>query len=182
MSKIGKQPIVVPEGVEVTVADRNVTIKGKGGSLSLPIISHTNILKEEKKVTVTHEGSHKQARANWGTMASLVRGAVKGVTDGYMRKLEIEGVGYRAQMDGETLVLSVGLTNPVRFAVPKGIKVIVEKNVITVSGIDKQLVGEIAARIRKVKKPEPYKGKGIHYQGEVIRRKEGKKVAGTGTA
>ena len=182
MSKIGKKPIALPEGVEVTVADRSVKIAGKGGTLSVPVLSHTGVATKDRNVIVTHEGNHSQARANWGTMASLLRNAVKGVHEGYTKKLEIEGVGFRAQMDGATLVLSVGFTHPVKFSVPEGIKVTVEKNVITVSGFDKQLVGEVAARIRKVKKPEPYKGKGIRYQGEVIRRKEGKKVAGTGTA
>ncbi|OGY64679.1 MAG: 50S ribosomal protein L6, partial [Candidatus Harrisonbacteria bacterium RIFCSPHIGHO2_02_FULL_40_20] len=126
---------------------------------------------------------HKQARANWGTMTSLFKNALQGATEGFFKILEIEGVGYRASMEGNTLILSVGFTRPVKYTAPENIKIIVDKNGIKISGIDRQLVGQVAAQIRKIKKPEPYKGKGIHYQGEVIRRKAGKKVAGaTATA
>ena len=182
MSKIGKKPIVLPEGVEVSAAPRVLSLKGKQGTLTVAILPYTHVRVEGNQVQVTTEAAHKQARANWGTMAALLKNAIQGVSKGFEKKLSVEGIGFRAQIEGTNIVLNVGFTHPVKYALPQGVKAGVEKNIITISGIDKQLVGEVAAQIRKVKKPEPYKGKGIRYVGEVVRRKAGKKVAGTGTA
>ncbi len=182
MSKIGKKPILLPEGVAATAAGATLTVTGKNGAIAVPVLPFTNVAVNDGAVQVTATASGKQGRANWGTMAALVRNAIAGVSQGFTKKLEIEGIGFRAQMEGNTLVLSVGFTHPVKFTPPANVKIAVEKSAITVSGIDKQLVGETAARIRKIKKPEPYKGKGIRYAGEAIRRKAGKKVAGTGTS
>ncbi|MEE8131687.1 MAG: 50S ribosomal protein L6, partial [Candidatus Paceibacterota bacterium] len=136
---------------------------------------------KDNQIFFTPQNTSKQARANWGTVRSLVQNAVLGVSEGFTKVLEIEGVGYRAETQGNDLVLNVDLSHPIKISPPEGIKISTEKNTIKVFGIDKALVGGIAAKIRSVKKPEPYKGKGIRYQGEVIRRKAGKKVAGTTT-
>lgn len=180
MSKIGKQPIKIPEGVEVKINDREMEIKGKLGTLKLDVLEFINTSITDGTIVFTATGSHKQARANWGTMRALCANAIKGVKDGFMKILEIEGIGFRATMEGKTLVLTVGFTHPVKYVPPEGITIAVEKGLIKVTGSDKASVGEVAANIRKIKKPEPYKGTGIRYQGEVIRRKAGKKVAGAG--
>lgn len=183
MSKIGKKPITIPDGVEVALRDGVFEVKGKQGAISVKLLEYVSAEIKDKTIRLTIGANHKQARANWGTMGSLLQNAVKGVSEGFTRALEIEGIGYSASLEGANLVLKVGFTHPVKFMPPEGIKVTVEKGVIKVFGVNKALVGETAAQIRKVRKPEPYKGKGIRYQGEVIRRKEGKKVAGaTGTA
>lgn len=180
MSKIGKQPIMIPEGVHVTMASDAVTVAGKLGTLRVPILPHTEIEFMAGKLSVSRVGQIKQAAANWGTMRAHLANAVAGVTEGFAKVLEIEGIGFRAALDGRNLVLSLGLAHPVAFSVPEGVTALVEKNtMVTFRGISKELVGQTAARLRALKKPEPYKGKGIHYQGEVIRRKAGKKVAGT---
>lgn len=177
MSKIGKKPIIIPEGVEVKIDDGILKIKGKRGELSLLILPFIKIDLNEQAISLSAEGDFKQARANWGTMRALANNAVIGVSDGFSKALEIGGVGYRASLEGNNLVLNIGFTNPVKIIPPEGIIISVEKNVIKVSGNDKALVGKTAAEIRAKKKPEPYKGKGIKYQGEIIRRKEGKKAA-----
>jgi large subunit ribosomal protein L6 len=185
MSKIGKKPVLIPAGVEVNLNDDKVEVKGKGGVVNLPFLSYLkgNFTKKENEgseLVFSITNNSKQARANWGTMASLVRGAVEGVTNGFSKNLEIEGIGFKASMSGSKLILNVGFTHPIELESPSGIKIAVEKNIIKVSGIDKALVGQVAANIRKVKKPEPYQGKGIRYQGEVVRRKAGKKAATAG--
>ncbi len=186
MSKIGKKPVAITGGVEVKIVDKKMEFKGKEGSLTLPILPYIKAeIKsgaEGSELVFSKENDLKQARANWGTMASLAKNAVQGVSQGFSKILEIEGIGFKAAMQGNTLVLNVGFTHPIKMEVPAGIKILVEKNTIKISGFDKALVGETAANIRKVKKPEPYKGKGIRYQGEVVRRKAGKKVAGTTAA
>lgn len=182
MSKIGKKPITIPEGVTVTEAKGVLTVKGKSGEIALRVLPHTQVAMEGNSARITATGAHKQARANWGTMAALLKNAIEGVHKGFSKKLSIEGIGFRVQLDGKKLVLYVGYTHSVPYTLPDGITATVEKNIITISGIDKQLVGEAAAQIRKIKKPEPYKGKGIRYIDEVVRRKAGKKVAGTTTA
>lgn len=181
MSKIGKKPIVVPEGVKVAIDGQFFLASGKQGELKVPLLDYVKVELGADGVSITPSAHHKQARANWGTMASLIRNAIAGAGTGFTKSLEIEGIGFKASMEGANLLLNVGYTHPARFEAPPGIKISVEKNVIKVSGPDKGLVGQTAALIRKIKKPEPYKGKGIHYTGEVIRRKAGKKVAGTGT-
>lgn len=177
MSKIGKKPIIIPEGVEVRIDGGVLNIKGKKGELSLKILPFVKVDLNDKAITFSVEGDFKQARSNWGTMRSLANNAVIGVSDGFSKTLEIGGVGYRASLEGNNLVLNIGFTNPVKIIPSAGIVITVEKNIIKVSGIDKALVGKTAAEIRAKKKPEPYKGKGIKYQGEVIKRKEGKKAA-----
>ncbi|MBI2406107.1 MAG: 50S ribosomal protein L6 [Candidatus Harrisonbacteria bacterium] len=180
MSKIGKQPVKLLEGVTAEVRARMLEVKGKLGALTLPILPFIAVQQKDGALVFTAASDKVQARANWGTMRALAANAVKGVSEGFSKALEIEGIGFRAAMEGKTLVLNVGFTHPVKFITPEGITVAVEKGVIKVSGIDRAQVGEVAANIRKIKKPEPYQGKGIRYQGEVIRRKAGKKVAGAG--
>ncbi|MEK9186629.1 MAG: 50S ribosomal protein L6 [Patescibacteria group bacterium] len=182
MSKLAKKPIIIPEGVEVKNADGLIQIKGKQGTINLNTLSFLSVEIKDKEMMVKSTGSHKQARANWGTMASLLKNAIQGVTEGYSKILEVAGVGFRANMEGNSLILTVGFTHPVKYNPPEGVKITVDKIGITVSGINKELVGLAASQIRKVRPPEPYQGKGIHYKGEQVRRKEGKKVAGTGTA
>ena len=182
MSKIGKQPVKIPAGVEVKLDDGALTVKGKLGTLALPVLEFVKAKFEGDALIFEINGSGKQARANWGTMRALAANAVKGVSEGFMKLLEIEGIGFRASMDGKNLTLNIGFSHPVKFAIPDGVTVSVEKGVIRISGSDRALVGKVAADIRSLKKPEPYKGTGIRYQGEVIRRKAGKKVAGAGAA
>ncbi len=177
MSRLAKKPIAVPEGVTVTRSGGAVVVTGQKGELRVPLLPFTDLAVESAGVMVRATEEKKQARANQGTLWSLTKNAIEGVHQGFSKVLEIEGVGYRAQMDGTTLALSLGYVNPVRVPIPADIAISVEKNVITVSGADKELVGRIASQIRALKKPEPYKGKGIHYRGEVIRRKVGKKAA-----
>ena len=177
MSKIGKKPIIIPDNVEVKENGGVLEFKGIGGVLKIKILPYIKIEIKENNLLFSPENNLKQARANWGTIASLARNAISGVSKDFNKNLEIEGVGYRAAMDGDVLVLNIGLSHPVKFSPPEGIKISVEKNVIEVSGVNKDLVGRIAAKIRAFKKPEPYKGKGIRYQGEIIRRKAGKKTS-----
>ncbi|MEK7658718.1 MAG: 50S ribosomal protein L6 [Patescibacteria group bacterium] len=180
MSRIGKKPIEIPEGVKVDIQGQNLKILGPKGELQIQLNREVkvdidengkNILVSKRKETATGK-----AGALWGLYRALIFNMVYGVTKGFEKKLEIEGVGFKAMIDGDNLVLNVGFVNPVKIKKPEGINFLVEKNVITVSGINKEKVGQISAIIRKVKKAEPYKGKGIKYQGEKIRRKEGKKV------
>lgn len=179
MSRIGKQPIKIPEEVEVKLEGNLVVVKGPKGELKIEIKPEVKVDIDNKEVTLNPTNDTKQARSLWGTHRSLIANAVLGVTKGFEKKLEIEGVGYRANLEGKDLVLNLGYSHPIKITPPEGIVFSVEKNIITVSGIDKQLVGQIAAEIRSKRKPEPYKGKGIRYQGEVIRRKAGKKAVGT---
>jgi len=179
MSKIAKKPIVLPEGVDAVLKDGLIELKGKNGAISLKALPHIKVEIKDKQITLTTEESHPQARANWGTLASLIKNAIAGLQGGFTKTLELEGIGFRASMEGATLVLLVGYSHPVKYTPPAGINIKLEKNKIIISGIDKAVVGQAAAQIRKVKEPEPYKGTGIHYAGEVIRRKAGKKAAGT---
>lgn len=179
MSKIGKRAIIIPENVEVKINDGFLEFKSNNGDVKLKILPYIKAEIKDKSVFFTPENNLRQTQANWGTIRSLAYNVIIGLTEGFSRALEIEGIGYRANMEGDTLVLNLGLSHPVKFVPPAGIKILVEKNVIKVSGIDKGLVTQTAAKIKAFKKPEPYKGKGIKYQGEIIRRKAGKKVAGT---
>jgi len=181
MSKIGKKEIIVPKDVTVTIDTGSITVSGKKGKVSVHRLEGISVSNNNGVVTVTRpERSHnKKINAFWGTQQSILAGAVKGVEEGYEKKLELEGVGYKAAMEGKTLVLSLGLSHTIRVDSPEGIDIAVAKNNITVSGVDKALVGQVAANIRAFKKPEPYKGKGIKYAGEIIRRKSGKKMAGS---
>ncbi len=179
MSRIGKQPINIPDGVEAKLENDEIKIKGSKGELAQAIPSEIKVEIKDKEIIVAPVKETKDSSAFWGLMRTLISNMIEGVTEGYQKQLEIEGVGFRAALQGNTLVLNLGFSHPVEVEAPEGIEFKVEKNLITVSGINKQLVGQVAADIRAKKKPEPYKGKGIHYLGEVIRRKAGKKAAGT---
>ena len=176
MSRLGKQPVALPNGVEVTLADSVLTVKGPKGTLTRTVHKDVNITIDNGVVSVAPAAETDEARALWGTFAAHVRNMVTGVTEGFTKVLEIEGVGYRAELRGNTLVLSMGFSHPVEMELPEGVAATVEKNVITLTAADKEVVGQFAANVRKVKKPEPYKGKGIRYQGEYIIRKQGKKA------
>lgn len=185
MSRIGKYPVEIPEGVEVQVEGQQVRAKGKLGELSLTIHDEVVVALEEaanddgktsKVVRLSPKSESPISLQIWPTMRTLVNNIVVGVSEGYTKKLEIQGVGYRANLQGNDLVLALGFSHEVRYPVPEGIKIEVEKQVnISISGIDKQRVGQVAAEIRAYKKPEPYKGKGIRYADEYVVRKEGKK-------
>ena len=176
MSRIGNRIITVPEGVTVEVIDNVVTVKGPKGTLTQPMLKDITMKQEESKITL--ERKNESAKAMHGTMNALVQNMIIGVTKGYEKGLEIIGVGYRFNVQGKKLVISAGYSHPVEMEIPEGITVEANGNTeITVKGIDKVLVGEFAANIRKVRQPEPYKGKGIRYKDEHIRRKEGKKAA-----
>ena len=179
MSRIGKKHIIIPEGVEVNIDNNKVTVKSPKGELKRIIRPEIRIEKKDNEIIVSFGKETKRTNAFWGLSRTLIFNMIEGVTKGYEKKLEMQGVGYKANLEGEDLVLSVGFSHPVRVNKIEGIKFKVEKNIITVSGIDKELVGQITAKIRKIKKPEPYKGKGIRYLGEVVRRKAGKKAAGS---
>lgn len=189
MSKIGKKPIIIPEGVAVVKNGEVLEFKKGDKTVELKILPYIKAefgeeIVEQKTFKTLVFGVKeeiKQALANWGTMRSLANNVIKGLTEDFSKKMEIEGIGFRAVMEGETLVLTLGFSHPVKYVSPKGIKITVEKNVITVSGHNKAAVGQTAAEIRAFKKPEPYKGKGIRYQGEYVRRKAGKKAGATGT-
>jgi len=177
MSRIGKKPIEIPSGTEVKLEGNTLSVKGPKGALQREFPSDILELKVEgSEVTVSPKGSEENAGALWGTHASHLGNMVGGVNTPYEKKLLVEGVGFKVNLQGDTLVMSLGFSHDVEMKIPQGIDVSVEKNTITVSGIDKDLVGQFAAKIKSKKKPEPYKGKGIRYEGEVIRRKQGKKT------
>ncbi len=175
MSRLGKIPVTIPAGVEVAFADGVLTVKGPKGTLTRAVKKDVAISIENGVVTLTPQKTV-AAAALWGTYAAHLRNMIMGVTQGFNKVLEIEGVGYRAEVRGTDLVLNVGFSHPVPMAIPAGVTATVEKSVITLSGPDKDLLGQFAANVRKVRKPEPYKGKGIRYQGEYIIRKQGKKA------
>jgi large subunit ribosomal protein L6 len=179
MSKIGKLPVEIKSGVEVSITPSEIVVKGPKGELSLNLPSIVEVSQNEGKIEVKVKDQSKQSFSVWGTVRKLISNMVIGVTDGFKKQLELVGTGYRAEVQGETLVLSVGYSHPVKIQAPKGVTFKVEKSVITVDGIDRQVVGQVAAKIREVRKPEPYKGKGIKYTDEVIRRKAGKAAKAT---
>ncbi|MGH2696273.1 MAG: 50S ribosomal protein L6, partial [Actinomycetota bacterium] len=175
MSRIGKQPIAIPDGVSVEVGDDLVTVKGPGGELSQRLVRDMRVIVDGGEVRVERPSDERDHRSLHGLTRSLIANMVEGVTKGYEKRLEIQGVGYRAALKGSELELQVGFSHPVTMSPPAGIEFEVPApNRIVVKGIDKQLVGEIAANVRKVRKPEPYKGKGIRYEGEYVRKKAGK--------
>ena len=180
MSRLGKKPIEIPKTVQAKIDNNVLIVKGPKGQLQLIINPLINVKMEGEKISITiNDQTDKTQKALWGLFASLIRNMIAGVTEGFEKKLEINGIGFKAAVAGKKLVLNVGFSHPVEFSIPENISIAVEKNIITVSGFDKQLVGETAAQIRRIKKPEPYKGKGIKYIDEVIRRKEGKVVKGS---
>lgn len=176
MSRLGKQPIVIPDGVEVTLVEGLLVVKGTKGTLELPVRKDVNFVIDNSVITLTPDNETKASGALWGTYAAITRNLITGVTEGFSKILEIEGVGYKMDIQGQKLTLNVGFSHPVILEVPEGILVEIQKNVATITGIDKHAVGQFAANIRKVKPPEPYKGKGIRYKGEYIIRKQGKKA------
>ncbi len=176
MSRIGNRPVEIPEGVTLDVNGQDVKAKGAKGELSLRVHDDVSVKMEDGKVVFAPRSSSLHARKLFPTMRTLVNNIVIGVTEGYEKKLEIQGVGFRANMQGSTIVMQLGFSHEVRYDIPQEVKVVVEDQTkITISGIDKQLVGQVAAKIRGYKPPEPYKGKGIRYVGEYVMRKEGKK-------
>ncbi len=176
MSRIGKKPVALPSGVTATVDGQTVKVKGPKGELSLTLVDEVTAELGPDGVTVTPRQLDQRGRAMWGLSRSLVQNVVTGVKDGFEKRLEISGVGYRAAVQGRTVNLSLGFSHDVQYPVPEGITVVATKPTeLVVSGIDKQKVGQVAAEIREYRPPEPYKGKGVKYAGETILRKEGKK-------
>lgn len=181
MSRIGKKPVVLPSGVTAELKDSTVTVKGPKGSLNVTL--HPKVKAEVTAESITVDVQKKEdkvEKALWGLSRALIQNLVLGVTTGYSKKLEVNGVGFKIALSGKKLTLNLGFSHPIDVEIPQDIDVVVEKNVITISGIDKQKVGQLAANIRRLKEPEPYKGKGIKYEGEVILRKAGKVVKAVG--
>ena len=176
MSRIGKQPVVIPEGTQVTVSGDEIAVKGKGGELRRKLHPSVSVKVTDSEVTVSPSNESREAQSLWGTFASLIQNMVQGVNEPFVKKLVVEGIGFKSNVEGKTLVLDVGFSHSVRVDIPEDLQVNAEKNEITIRGINKERVGQFAADVRKVKKPEPYKGKGIRYHDEVVRRKEGKRV------
>jgi len=176
MSRTGKKPVTIPAGVTASLEGGVVSMKGPKGTLSIPMADEVTYALEDGKLTVAPANETKRARSFWGMQRTLVQNLVTGVTEGYTKVLEITGVGYRANAQGKTLKLQLGYSHDVDYPVPEGIEIKTPDNTtVEISGIDKQKVGQVAAEIRRWRKPEPYKGKGIKYRGEYIFRKEGKK-------
>lgn len=176
MSRVGKLPVAIPEKVEVTIGDKAVVVKGPKGELSTIITGDVNVSVDNGSVVVKPANDTKRARAMWGTIRSNINNLVVGVTEGYSRTLEVNGVGYRCAIAKNVLTLSLGYSHDIKYVLPEGIECKVEKQTtVIISGSDKQLVGKVASEIRALRKPEPYKGKGVKYAEEHIRRKEGKK-------
>ncbi|HXF43889.1 MAG TPA: 50S ribosomal protein L6 [Candidatus Paceibacterota bacterium] len=185
MSKIGKQKIIVPEGIEVKIDGGFVIVRKDKNELKVPVLHGVDVVYDETKreLTFSMTNSTKQNKSNWGTTRALVANAVLGLMKGFEKTLILEGVGYRVMKSGENLEMNLGFSHPVRYAAVPGIQFEVEKNtILKIKGFDKELVGRVAAEIRALKKPEPYKGKGFRYSDEVIRRKAGKKAAATASA
>lgn len=182
MSKIGKQPIKIPAGIEVKFGEKEMVIKGQKGELKVPLLPGVEASLENGELKFTVKNPSKQARSNWGTERALAQNAVLGLSKEFEKTLILEGVGYRVTKEGDGLSLSLGFSHPIKYPGVKGIVFEVEKNsILKIKGSDKALVGQVAAEIRAMKKPEPYKGKGFHYVNEVVRRKAGKKAAATAT-
>jgi large subunit ribosomal protein L6 len=176
MSRVGKYPVDVPAGVTIAIADGVLTAKGKLGELKLPLTEHVDTTVEDGKVVVKPRSTVAQSRMMWGTTRANIANMIKGVSTGYAKTMEITGTGYRAAVQGTNLVINLGFSHDVVYAVPAGIKITTPRpTAITVEGVDKRLVGQVAAEIRSYRPPEPYKGKGVRYDTETIRRKEGKK-------
>lgn len=180
MSKIGKKPINMPAGVKFSVDKNNkVVVAGVKGKLEYAVDPKVNVELKDNKVCLSVKNDSKKFYALWGTSRALIANMIHGVESGYEKKLELQGIGFKVFLKGKDMELSIGFSHKIVFKVPENIEFKVDKNVITISGADKQLVGQVAASIRNLKKPEPYKGKGIRYVGEQVRRKVGKRVAGT---
>ena len=175
MSRIGKQPVNIPEGVQVSIKDNVIEVSGPKGKLTENLVPNVNVEIKDKEVLVSVKNeTNKEERSRWGLQRSLINNMVVGVTEGFTKQLEVNGVGYKVVLQGKKIVLNVGYSHPVNYDLPEVVDAKIEKNVITLTSHNKQVVGQVAAEIRSVRKPEPYKGKGIKYMEEVIRRKEGK--------
>ena len=175
MSRVGKKPIVLPSGVKVSISDTQLEVQGPKGKLNTPVPPGISFSLEKGELLCKRESDARQHRACHGLARALANNAVKGVTEGFSRDLDIVGVGYRAQVEASKVVLALGFSHPVEYAIPEGIKVAIEKQThVTVSGIDRQKVGQVAAEIRRLRKPDPYKQKGIRYVGEILKKKAGK--------
>lgn len=177
MSRIGKRPIAIPAKTEITVSEGVLSVKGPLGVLTKEIHPYVSIVVENNEVTVSPKNETRLARALWGTFASHLKNMIKGVNETYKKKLILDGVGYKMAVAGTDLTLSIGFSHKVIMPVPAGLTATVEKNELTIAGVDKDAVGQFSANIRAKKKPEPYKGKGFHYSDEVILRKQGKKAS-----
>ncbi|OIN85992.1 MAG: 50S ribosomal protein L6 [Alphaproteobacteria bacterium CG1_02_46_17] len=176
MSRVGKNPVAVPNGVTVDLKEQDIKVKGPKGEMTLAVHPKVSVSIENGAITVAPNTKDLESRALWATMQRRIANMVQGVTEGFSKNLEIEGVGYRCNLQGKELVLQLGFSHDVRYAIPEGITIAVEKQTqIKISGIDKEQVGQVAAEIRGYRPPEPYKGKGVRYAGEYILRKEGKK-------
>ena len=176
MSRIGKKPVALPKGVSARVEGRSVAVKGPKGELKVKLVSEVDAAVTDAGVAITPREESDRARAMWGMQRTLINNLVRGVTEGFSERLEISGVGYRAAVQGKNLQLQLGFSHDVLYPIPQGIQIVCEKPTsITISGIDKQLVGQVTSEIRGYRPPEPYKGKGVKYAGEYVRRKEGKK-------
>lgn len=174
MSRIGKQPIMIPTGVTITVGDKDIVVAGPKGSLTVPLQDQVKVAVEDNQIVVTRNNDEPKSRAWHGLQRALLNNAVQGVTKGFEKKLEVNGVGYRLSGGPKEIEMALGFSHPVKYKAPEGVEIKTDKMTIIVSGIDKQMVGQVAAEIRALKKPEPYKGKGIKYVDEVILRKAGK--------
>jgi large subunit ribosomal protein L6 len=177
MSRIGKKPIAIPSGVTVTIAGNALTVKGSQGTLTRDFKPVIKFAVADNTLVLTPDRKDKGTQALWGTYSAHAANMIKGVVTAFQKKLIVEGIGFKAEVKGDELVLNLGFSHQVKVKIPKGLTVKSEKGLITISGIDTELVGQFAASIRDLKKPEPYKGKGIRYEDEVIRRKQGKKTA-----
>ncbi len=175
MSRVGKKPIVLPQGVKVQIGPSALQVQGPKGKLTTPVPPGITFALGKEGLSATRSGDDRQQRAFHGLARALANNAVRGVTEGFSKELDIVGVGFRAAVEGKDLVMTLGFSHPVRYPIPEGIKVAVDKNThITVTGIDRQQVGQVAAEIRKLRKPDPYKQKGVRYTGEVLKKKAGK--------
>ena len=174
MSRIGKKPIPITEGIKISINKQHVAVVGPKGELELDVHPNISVKNDDKEIVVTRPNNARQNRALHGLTRALIANMVQGVSEGFEKKLEIQGVGYRAAKQGDALNFQLGYSHPIQVDPPPGIELSVERNIITVSGIDKQAVGQVAAQIRELRSPEPYKGKGIRYVGERVRRKAGK--------
>jgi len=176
MSRIRIQSINIPEKTEVTLTDGVVSVKGPLGNILRKVKPDVAIEIKNRQIILAPQNTTRFAKALWGTYASHMNNMVKGVNEAFVKKLIVEGVGYRVEVEANKVILNVGYSHPVKVSIPEGIEVVTQKNTLTIKGIDKEVVGEFAANVRAVRKPEPYKGKGIRYEDEIVRRKQGKKV------
>ena len=179
MSRVGKQPITIPGGVSANVVDTTIEIKGPKGNLSYDFGYDVSVEVKENEVLVTKKARTQLAQALWGTCRSIISNMIEGVTEGFKKELELHGVGYKMVVQGKKLVLNLGFSHPIEAKIPDGLTAEIDKNVLTIEGIDKQKVGQFAAEVRAYRKVEPYKGKGFRYVGEQFIKKEGKRAVGT---